>query len=133
MLTDRRNPARYAVFEGDPRDCGEVGLSLAEAFHSIMAHCAYEPVWDVNGLNMRLRFRYLDEPFQGRFVGDTAPGAYIEAFYAPSFGGSVSRERIMRRVVSAGLRGWYAEPMTDFYRESASAMAGEYQYPGEVE
>lgn len=132
MLADPRNPTRYAVFEGDPRDCGEVGLSLAEAFHSILAHCDYEPVWDVNDSNLRLRLRYLDEPFKGMFVG-SLQGSLIECFEAPSFGGNASRERIMRNVVSAGLRGWYAEPMADLYRETACAMAREYQYPGEME
>lgn len=121
MLIDTTKPARYAVFEEDPRDCREVGLTLAEAFHSIMAHCAYEPVWDVNGANLRLRFRHLDEPFKGHFVGDMEPGALVGTFEAPLFAGSVSRERVMKRVVSAGLRGWYAEPMVDFYRGRATA------------
>lgn len=114
MTNTNQKPQRFAVFEDDPQDCTEVGLSLAEAFHSIMAHCAYEPVWDVNGSHLRLRFRYLDEPFKGRFVGDIELGAFIETFEAPLFAGSVSRERIMKRVWSAGLRGWYAEPMAEF-------------------
>jgi hypothetical protein len=120
MLIENAKPTRYAVFEDDPADCHEVGLTLAEAFHSIMAHCGYEPVWDVDGLNLRLRFRYLDEPLKGCFVGDE-PGSYVETFYAPAFGGSVSRERIMRRAVSAGLRGWIAEPMVEFARSGAMA------------
>jgi hypothetical protein len=110
MLIENSRRARYAVFEDDPGDCHEVGLGLPDAFHSIMAHCAYEPVWDVDGLNLRLRFRYLDEPLKGCFVGDVEPGAYVETFFAPAFGGSVSRDRVMRRAVSAGLRGWYADP-----------------------
>jgi hypothetical protein len=109
------------VFEEDPGDCHEVGLSLGEAFQPIMAHCAYEPVWDVNGSNLRLRFRYLDEPFKGHFVGDMEPGAVIVKFEAPLFVGSVSRECIMKHVMSSGLRGWYAEPMADFYRQRAPA------------
>jgi hypothetical protein len=95
-----------------------------------MAHCGYEPVWDVVGLNIRLRFRYLEDPLKGRFVGeDIEPGGFIETFYAPSFGGSASRERIMRKVVSAGLRGWYAEPMAEFGRSLARAVEMELREP----
>jgi hypothetical protein len=133
MQSETTTPARYAVFEDDPSDCREVGLSLSEAFHAIMAHCDYEPVWDVDGAKLRLRFRYLDEPFKGRFVGGIEPSMLIEKFEAPVFGGDASRERIMREVVSAGLRGWYAEPMADFYRDWNAASAREFQRAGEVE
>jgi len=133
MSIEPRFPARYAVFEDDPGDCREFGLSLSEAFHSIMAHCAYEPVWDLNGRNLRLRFRYLDEPFKGHFVGSLQGSAVIECFEAPSFGGNASRDRIMKSAVSAGLRGWYAEPMAEFYRDSAAASARMFQNSGENE
>jgi hypothetical protein len=86
MQNEPQSPTRYAVFEDDPLDCNETNLSLPEAFHSIMAHCAYAPVWDVDGDNLRLRFRYLDNPFKGRFVGDmtiksTSQNPDIERWY----------------------------------------------------
>ncbi|HTT99561.1 MAG TPA: hypothetical protein VMF58_16050 [Rhizomicrobium sp.] len=115
---------RYAVFEGDPMDCDETGLSLPDAFHSIMAHCDYEPVWDTDGDKLRLRFRYMDEPFKDHFVGDIEPGASVETFTAPDTG-IAARGHIMRQVVSAGLRGWYAEPMAAFYRDRAMAEGQE--------
>jgi hypothetical protein len=106
MSKTAQKPHRFAVLEDGPLNYSEVNLSLPEAFYSIMSHCAYEPIWDVNGPNLRLRFRYLDNPFMGRFVGDMESGSVVETFQAPLFGGSASRERIMHRVVSAGLRGW---------------------------
>jgi hypothetical protein len=64
----------------------------------------------------------LDEPLKGRFVGeDIGPGGFIKSFFAQSFGGNASRGRIMRKVVSAGLRGSYAAPMAEFYRTSAAS------------
>ncbi len=125
MQDELRSPTRYAAFEDDPLECHEMGLSLPEAFHSIMAHCAYEPVWDVEGDNLRLRFRYLDEPFKGRFVGDMEPGAHVETFTAPAHLGSAARANIMRQAISAGLRGWYAEPLAAFYRDRAMAEGKE--------
>ncbi len=132
MHNEPQSPTRYAVFEDDPTDCNETGLSLPEAFHSIMAHCDYEPVWDVDGDKTRLRFRYLDEPFRGRFVGDIEPGAFIETFTSPAFGGTRSRDQIMRQVISAGLRGWYAEPMAAFYRDRAMAQGRERALAGRL-
>ena len=122
MQNDPRSPTRYAVFEDDPGDCQQTGLTLAEAFHSIMAHCDYEPVWDTCGPKIRLRFKYLDEPFKGAFVG-SLQGNLLDCFEAPAFGGLASRNRIMEEVVSAGLRRWYAEPMIEFAR-SCSTAAG---------
>jgi hypothetical protein len=130
MQNDPLQLTRYAVFEDDPLDCEETGLSLAEAFHSIMAHCAYAPVWDTYGDNLRLRFRYMEEPFKGRFVGDIEPGAFIETFTAPAELGIAGRGQIMRQVVSAGLRGWYAEPMAAFYRDRAMAQGKERELTG---
>jgi hypothetical protein len=121
---------RYAVFEDDPLDCRETGLSLPEAFHAIMAHCSYAPVWDTHGDKLRLRFRYMDDPFKDRFVGDIEPGAFVQTFTAPAFGGNKSRDQIMREVVSAGLRGWYAEPLAVFYLERAKAEGKERQLAG---
>ncbi len=111
-------------------DCQETGLSLAEAFHSIMAHCAYAPVWDTDGDKLRLRFRYMDEPFNGRFIDDIEPGAFVETFTAPAFSGNSSRDQIMRQVVSAGLRSWYAEPMAAFYRDRAMSEGKERETAG---
>jgi hypothetical protein len=130
MNNDPHSPTRYAVFEDDPMDCQETGLSLPEAFHSIMAHCDYAPVWDAYGDNLRLRFQYLGEPFKGRFVGDIEPGAFVETFTAPAALGIAGRGQIMRKVISAGLRGWYAQPMAAFYRDRAESESKERALAG---
>lgn len=129
MQNEPRILTRYAVFEGDPTDYHETGLSLPEAFHSIMAHSAYAPVWDTDGDKLRLRFRYIDEPFMDRFVGDIEAGASVEAFTAPNTG-IAARRHIMRQVVSAGLRGWHAEPMAAFYRDRAMSEARGHERAG---
>jgi|GEM_PF-5717074 len=116
MLTMlRKTPPGWAVYEDEPLDCCEIGLSLEEAFHSIMAHCQYAPVWDADGKRLRLRFRYLDEPHQGRFVGDTEPGPEIITYEEPlTLGGFIARDQIMKRAVAAGHCGWYAVRMPEF-------------------
>jgi len=115
LRTLPNNPTGWAIYEDDPLDCREIGLSLEEAFHSIMAHCCYAPVWDENGKRLRLRFRYLDEPHLGGFVGDTEPGPEITTYEEPlTLGGFVARDAIMKRVAAAGLRGWYAVRMAEF-------------------
>ena len=115
LKTLPKNPVGWAVYEDDPLDCREIGLSHEEAFHSIMAHCAYAPVWDEDGKRLRLRFRYLDEPHQGGFVGDTEPRPEVTTYEEPlTLGAFVARDAIMKRVAAAGLRGWYAVRMTEF-------------------
>lgn len=116
MLTmPRKIPTGWAVCEDDPLNCREIGLTLEEAFHSIMAHCHYAPVWDQDGNRLRLRFRYMDEPHKGRYVGDTEPGAQIITYEEPlTLGAFVARDAIMKRAVAAGLRGWYAVRMSEF-------------------
>jgi len=111
----RNNPTGWAVHEGNPLDSREIGLTLEEAFHSIMAHCSYAPVWDKDDNRLRLRFRYMDEPYKGRYVGDTEPGPEIITYEAPlTLGAFVARDQILKRAVAAGLRGWYGVRMTEF-------------------
>ena len=111
-----RTPTGWAVYEDEPLDCNEIGLSLEEAFHSVMAHCSYAPVWDEDGKRLRLRFRCLDGPCEGRYVGDSEPGPEIVTYEEPlTLGGFVARDAIMKRVAAAGLRGWYAVRMAEFH------------------
>src|SRR5437868_9973823 len=102
----RHHPTGWAVHEGNPLDSREIGLTLEEGFHSIMAHCSYAPVWDQDGQRLRLRSRYLDGPFQGRYVGDSEPGPDITTYEEPlTLGSFVTRDAILKRAVAGGLRG----------------------------
>ena len=111
----QQTPTGWAVYEDDPPDCREIGLTLEEAFHSIMAHCQYAPVWDQDGNRLRLRLRYMDEPQKGGYVGDTEPGPDIVVYEEPlTLGAFVARDAIMKRVAAAGHCGWYAVRKQEF-------------------
>jgi len=115
MFKASKSTPGWAVFEDEPLNGREFGLSLREAFHSIMSHCAYAPLWDQDESRVRLRFRYLDGPFVGKLVGDTHPGPDTVTYEEPlTFGVFVARDQVMKRVLDAGMRGWYGARMGEF-------------------
>ena len=132
-MSKKKSSRGYAVYQDDILDCREYGLKLDEAFHSIMAHCAFEPVWETADGWMALRFRYLEEPYQGHFVGDTEPGPLIVEFSEKINQTAVFivRDTLMLQAVTAGLRAWYAMSMDLFYirhgMAEAKQRAGEHQ------
>jgi hypothetical protein len=121
MNAKSKSSTGFAVFEGSPLTCREFGLSLEEAFHSVMAHSSDELVWHADDRRVTLCFRYLERPFRKTFVHDGLSGSNVMQFERDLYvknknkGPAYARSWIMQRVLEARLCGWQGMRMDHFY------------------
>jgi hypothetical protein len=115
-----KSPTGYAVFEGSPLACRELSLLLEEAFHSLMAHCGYEPIWQSDDRRVALSYRHLEKPFAGSLVREGLSGSNVLRFErdvcvkGQNLRPGYARTWIMQRVLEFGLCGWRGLRMDHF-------------------